>query len=150
MELNGSPVPEVKTGSYLSLVRDWKNGDTFSINLDMSFHYWVGARESLGKTSIYRGPILLAYDPAFDAYENNTLPEFNARNLGFKFVTSNRPIQPWMLIRVKGINGAEVTLCDFVSGGAYGNPYKTWLKIANVEAVRFSKEKPIWTNRPSQ
>ena len=66
VELNGSPISEVKTGSYLSLTRDWKDGDTLSMDLDMSFHYWVGERESLGKTSIYRGPILLAYDPAFD------------------------------------------------------------------------------------
>jgi hypothetical protein len=118
------------------------------MDLDMSFHYWVGERESLGKTSTYRGPILLAYDPAFDSYENNTLPEFNAQNLEFQSVTSTRPIQPWMLIRFKGVNGQEVTLCDFASAGAYGNPYKTWMKVANIEPVHFNKEKPIWTNRP--
>ncbi len=120
------------------------------MDLDMSFHYWVGERESLGKTSIYRGPILLAYDPAFDSYEDNNLTEFDARTLGFQFVASKRPVQPWMMIKVKGINGVEVTLCDFASAGAYGNPYKTWLKVANVEPVRFSKEKPLWANRPSQ
>lgn len=148
--LNGSAVADVKTGSYLSLIRDWKDGDCLSMDLDMSFHYWVGERESIGKTSIYRGPILLAYDPAFDSYESNNLPEFDARNLRFQFVTSNRQIQPWILIKVKGINGTEVTLCDFASAGAYGNPYKTWLKVADIEPVHFSKEKPIWANRPTQ
>jgi DUF1680 family protein len=44
VKLNGSPVSDIKTGSYLSLVRDWRDGDTFSMDLDMSFHYWVGER----------------------------------------------------------------------------------------------------------
>jgi DUF1680 family protein len=134
----------------LTVARDWKDGDTISINLDMSFHYWVGERESLGKTSIYRGPILLAYDPAFDSYENASLPEFDARAVEFKLVDSNRAIQPWMIVRVKGTNGSAVTLCDFASAGAYGNPYKTWLKVASVDPMRFDREKPIWANRPLQ
>jgi hypothetical protein len=92
---------------------------------------------------------LAAYDPAFDSYQTNTLPEFDARKLGFQFVTSKRPVQPWMLIRVKD-EWYRGNLMRFASAGAYGNPYKTWLKVANVEPAQFTKEKPIWTNRPAQ
>jgi DUF1680 family protein len=46
-------------GTYLSLDREWRPGDRITIDLDMSPRYWVGERECAGKTSAYRGPVLL-------------------------------------------------------------------------------------------
>ncbi len=62
VQVNGQAVAEVKAGAYLVLDREWKSGDRVQVDLDMSFHYWVGERESAGKTSIYRGPLLLVYE----------------------------------------------------------------------------------------
>jgi hypothetical protein len=59
VRVNGKSVSEVKPGGYLTLDREWKRGDTVQINSDMSLRYWVGERECAGKTSIYRGPLLL-------------------------------------------------------------------------------------------
>ena len=50
-------------GKYLTLSRKWNPGDTVTIELDMSLHYWLGEKECQEKCSIYRGPILLAYNP---------------------------------------------------------------------------------------
>ena len=61
--VNGQAVEGVHAGSYLALNRTWKQGDLIEIDLDMSPHYWAGEREYAGKASIYRGPILLAYNP---------------------------------------------------------------------------------------
>ena len=52
----------VKPGEYLVLDRTWKRGDTVDIQFDFVLRFWRGEREYEGKTSIYRGPLLLAYD----------------------------------------------------------------------------------------
>jgi hypothetical protein len=62
-------------------------------------------------------------------------------------VTTNRSIQPWVLIRVKGVNGQDIELCDFATAGAYGNYYRSWLPVRGVEPIRFDAHKPIWNNR---
>ena len=60
--VNGQAVEGITAGSYLALNREWRRNDVIEIDLDMSLHYWAGEREYEGKASIYRGPILLAYN----------------------------------------------------------------------------------------
>jgi len=62
VRVNGKAVPNVQPGSYCTLRRTWKQGDMVQLSLDMSPHFWVGERECAGKTSIYRGPILLVLE----------------------------------------------------------------------------------------
>ncbi|MBA4104841.1 MAG: hypothetical protein C0485_03705 [Pirellula sp.] len=56
--VNGEAVAATP-GTYLSLDREWKSGDRVTIEIDMSARYWAGERECAGKTSVYRGPVLL-------------------------------------------------------------------------------------------
>jgi hypothetical protein len=144
----GKEVSGVKPGSYLSLAREWKDGDSIVLDLDMSFHYWGGERECYGKTSIYRGPILLAFDPTYNSTDPATVPELDARDLKFQFEKTRLSIQPVELIKIKAISGEEVTLCDFATAGAYGNNYRTWLPVRNIAPVPFDPAKPVWNNRP--
>jgi len=144
----GKEVSGVKPGSYLSLAREWKDGDSIVLDLDMSFHYWGGERECYGKTSIYRGPILLAFDPTYNSMDPAAVPELDARDLKFQFEKTRLSIQPVELIKIKAINGEEVTLCDFATAGAYGNYYRTWLPVRNIAPVPFDPGKPVWNNRP--
>ncbi len=144
----GEEVTGAKPGTYLNLTRKWKSGDTIELNFDMSFHYWAGERESYGKTSVYRGPILLAFDPTYNSIDPDAIPEFDARDLKFQFAQTHLPIQPWELITVRAIDGEAVTLCDFATAGAYGNHYKTWFRIENIAPIAFDPNKPIWNNRP--
>jgi DUF1680 family protein len=74
--LNSKPVENIFPGSYLTINREWQPGDTIHIDLDMSLHYWLGENECEGKTSIYRGPILLAY--------TRRLPQMAAINRNWK------------------------------------------------------------------
>lgn len=60
--VNGEPVPGVAAATYLNVRRAWKAGDTVTINFDMSPHVWAGEQESAGRASVYRGPLLLAYE----------------------------------------------------------------------------------------
>lgn len=61
VEVNGEPLAALR-GSYLTLDRTWKAGDRITLEFDMSPRFWFGQRESRGKTSVYRGPILFALD----------------------------------------------------------------------------------------
>jgi DUF1680 family protein len=148
VSIKDEPISRPRPGAYLSLERDWKDGDTIKMGFDTSFHYWVGERECFGLTSIYRGPILLAFDPVFNRLDADVVPSLDARDLHPKFVTTNRDVQPWMLISVKAMNGQEITLCDFATAGAYGNYYRSWLPIRGVDPIPFDPNKPIWNNRP--
>ena len=81
VKVNGEPVADIVPGRYLALSRAWKPGDTMELELDMTPRFWAGERESAGLTSIYRGPILLAYDRRFNAIDAAELPPLDATNL---------------------------------------------------------------------
>ena len=137
-----------KAGSYLSLQREWKDGDTVSLEFDMSPHYWAGEREDFGQTSVYRGPILLAFDPVFNSMDPAAVPQLDAKTLKLDFTETNRSIKPWLLVKVKAVDGREIILCDFATAGAYGNFYRTWVTVRNVAPLPFDPDRPVWTNRP--
>jgi DUF1680 family protein len=146
--LNGKETPGVKPGTYLALAREWKSGDTIDLDLDMSLHYWAGEREDYGRACIYRGPILLAFDPTYNSRGANAIPELDARKLGFQLETTNLPIKPLVLVKVNAVDGSEVRLCDFATAGAYGNHYRTWMLIRNIQPLPFDPSRPAWGNRP--
>ena len=94
--LNGESVNGVTAGQYLVLSREWKDGDTVVIGLDMSPHYWAGERELDGKASLYRGPILLAFDPAYNSGATGALPELDAARLVLNPAIAQKSVQPWI------------------------------------------------------
>ena len=61
--INGDAVPAT-AGTYCVLDRDWRAGDRVTITLDMRLRAWSGERECAGKVSLFRGPLLLAYESA--------------------------------------------------------------------------------------
>jgi hypothetical protein len=150
VSVNGQAVSGVRSGSYLCLQREWKSGDTIHLELDSSLHYWAGEREYEGRTSIYDGPILLAFDPVYNPMDPGDIPELDARNLKPRppCEKTDRVFWPWLLVKVKAANGEDVTLCDFATAGAYGNSYRTWLPIKNVAPLAFDPSLPVWNNRP--
>ena len=148
VSINGEAVSDVQSGTYLALEREWKTGDIVEINLDMSPHYWVGERNFAGQTSVYHGPILLAFDPVHNEIDPAEIPQIDAKTLSFEVGRTTRQIQPWMILTAKASDGTQVALCDFASAGAYGNYYRTWLPLQNIAPLAFSLDKPVWANRP--
>ena len=67
IKVNGVTVEyETKPGTYACIRRVWKAGDTVELSLDMQIRYLRGERGLSGRTSVYYGPVLLAYNPGED------------------------------------------------------------------------------------
>jgi DUF1680 family protein len=146
-QLNGEPVRGVRAGSYLCIDRAWQAGDELELTLDMSLHFWVGEKECAGKVSIYRGPVLLTYDPRFNEMDPDEIPLLDAEKLEGRLVRANSWIEPMMLLEFEA-GGEIVRLCDFGSAGEGGTPYRSWLPVENVGASPFSPSNPLRSGRP--
>lgn len=135
-----------RKGCYLEIERIWKKGDTVEIIFDMRPYYWSGEREKQGLASIYRGPILLAYDPAYNTGTEDELL-FDAEQMELSLVKRQNGFLP-LLVRCRNIYGKEIILCDFRSAGFYGNCYQSWLRVKHVEPAEFSEQNPMRSFRP--
>ena len=144
--LNGRPTPPAEPGSYLQLQNRWGT-DTIDIEFDFSLHYWKGEKECAGKTSVYRGPILLTYDPRFNEMDPDTVPELDAANLQGKLVESTHWMPAMLLVEFNAPDGRKLRLCDFASAGVTGRPYRSWLPIKGAPAHAFSERNPLGTSR---
>jgi DUF1680 family protein len=140
--INGKSISGATAGQYLALTRGWKPGDLIELTLDFTPRFWVGERESLGLTSIYSGPILLAYDPRFNTIAPASLPAIDARALKLVPSRLNGPLRPIVLFDVAVDGGRVLRLCDFASAGTDGSAYRTWLKVENVVPSPFSHANP--------
>ncbi|MBP9900055.1 MAG: glycoside hydrolase family 127 protein [Verrucomicrobia bacterium] len=141
--LNGSPLPNVAAGSYAWLKREWSKRDKVELSFEMPVRFVPGANEAAGKVSLYRGPLLLAYDQAQNVFDAHAIPPINLAKLPEARVvdiTPHRPHQPtatemvgepWLVMDVPTADGRRLRLVDFASAGALGTHYRSWLPAAN-------------------
>ncbi len=147
VKLNGKSVEGVKSGTYLTLERKWKRGDTVELEFDFSLHCWHGERECAGRVSIYRGPILLTYDRRFNEMDPDQVPALDAATMSEKKVTTADWLPPMVLLEFTGAAKRPLRLCDFASAGVGGSPYRSWLEVKGVIETPFSRNNPLRTNR---
>jgi hypothetical protein len=147
VKVNGQAVKDAKPAQYLVLEREWKPGDTIDLTFDFSLHYWVGERESEGKVSIFRGPVLLTYDRRYNTMDPADVPSLDARGLQGNQSSQASWHQPIVKLDFPAENGQKVTLCDFASAGNGGTPYLTWLRVKNVKPTPFSRDNPLRSGR---
>lgn len=167
VRLNGAAVPAVEAGRYLKIDREWKAGDRIEVTLDMSLHVWRGAQECEGLASIYRGPLLLAYDHRYNLKHAEKgklqvrdvakwdpvtcmldIPTIDVKRMKSKRVQWADWLPPLLLLEFKAADGRTVHLCDFGSAGEAGTPYCSWLPVTSCpEAPGFSRENPLRTLR---
>jgi DUF1680 family protein len=162
--LNGSSLPNVEPGTYLIIERRWQAGDTIRLDLDMSLHFWRGERECEGLTSIYRGPILLAYDHrhnleraagsrdevrGYDEWSAQidyglNVPVLDARHMEERSIAWEDWLPPLLLLEYDATDGRPVRLCDFASAGVAGTPYVSWLPVQDAaQGVPFDPTGPL-------
>jgi hypothetical protein len=167
LSLNGQTLEEAQPGSYYPLRRTWKAEDNLELELDMGLHYWHGEKQCQGLVSIYRGPILLAYDQRYNpssavhqkvhavpddlrevtqdwVRENLPVPALNARDLRMESVAWDGWHPPQILLEGQTAQGRPVRLCDFASAGATGTLYRTWLPVSpTLPSQAFTRRNPL-------
>lgn len=140
--LNGIKLANPDKGCYYCIKRNWSDGDTILLVLDMSPHFWAGEGDYEGKFSIYRGPILMAFDPFYDfSREYGNLPELDGSKMILRKL--NTKSTPGALFECIAADGGSITFCDLHTAGTSGNPYTTWFKVKNIGKTEFSKGNPL-------
>ena len=98
------------------------------LDFDTSLRVEQGHREAEGKISLYRGPLLLAYDRRYDGTSPDELASIVVEDSQSQVLAwDGEWPDPWLLLRVPTTTGGHVTLCDFCTAGAAGTPYRSWL-----------------------
>ncbi|MFN3651971.1 MAG: beta-L-arabinofuranosidase domain-containing protein [Armatimonadota bacterium] len=129
VRVNGKAVEQVQPGRYLALDRRWAKGDRVELELDMALRAVAGDRDALGKVSLYRGPLLLAFDPRDNDFDEERLPPLDLARLAQASLSA--PKDGWVLLQAAGSDGTVVRLRDFASAGATGRRYRSWLPAAS-------------------
>jgi uncharacterized protein len=145
--VNGTPVGEIRPGTYLALARHWQDGDRIELALDMGLHFWFGEQECAGKASLYRGPLLLAYDQRYNKMDPADIPPINLRHLTYTEISWDQSLPPWLLLRLQMQDGSLLFLCDFANAGMSGTEYRSWLPVTESFARSPSHTAPVWTAR---
>ncbi len=139
--VNGEVVSNVAAGEYLALTRGWKKGDVIELNLDMSLRALSGDAFVDFKGSLYRGPLLLAYDQKHNVVDPEAIPALDLNALQAKSVTTDARFQPMVLLEME-TGGAPLFLTDYATAGAHGTYYQSWLPIKNLPPVSVSLLRP--------
>ena len=135
VSVNGEPLPAPCPGSYLRLRREWKTGDTVEIVFDFAPRFWVGAESRDGKVSLYRGPLLLAYDARYNTLDPDNLSALDWQAAAIEPAAWHEPIEPWFLATVRDATGNAYSVCDLSSAGQTGNHYRTWLPAKDTASL---------------
>ncbi len=144
--VNGEAVAGVQPGRYLELRRQWRSGDQVDLELDLRPHLWVGEQECAGLASIYRGPLLLAYDRRFNTCDPDAVPTLDARSLTLSPASWEGWLPPHLLLAAIAADGSVLHLCDFAGAGQGGSPYRSWLPVVGAAPQPFAPDTP-WRSR---
>ena len=91
----------------------------------------AGEREAAGKVSLFRGPLLLAWDQRHNPFDEAGIPPIAIDRLSDAkiFTQTNGPLHPWLLVDLPAADGKTLRLCDYASAGATGTRYRSWLPV---------------------
>ena len=96
--------------------------------------------------SLYRGPLLLAYDRALNGGDAARRPGLDGDDLRPEPGRTDRAwLAPQLLLRTRNSDGEPVQLCDFASAGLSGTSYTTWLpmRFRNPSFEPFRRTQPL-------
>jgi hypothetical protein len=129
-----------KTGEYLPITGTWSNGNVINIEIGMTFHFWEGANQCSGYTSIYYGPVLLAADTKYGSPN----AKINIDDLANAKIY--RKDNMLLTVDATDANGKAITLISFADVGNKGSSYRSWLRTeGEIEQLEYQKNgTPVW------
>lgn len=143
LRLNGQPISKVVPGSYALLRHDWIQGDKIELSFELPLRFIAGANEVAGKVSLYRGPLLLAYDQAHNSFDEDAIPALNLDQLAeTRVMKIGSSGEPWLLLELPTAQGGPLRLVDFANAGATGTHYRSWLAAEHAPAAPAFSQKP--------
>jgi DUF1680 family protein len=99
------------------------------ITLDMGLRTHIGDGAQFGKISVYKGPLLLAFDQSDNAYDIPDLAALDYKDLVVNTCETVDAFPALMALRFKTKNGNNAVLRDFASAGATGTEYASWIPV---------------------
>ena len=88
------------------------------LEFDLSLHYWRGELESVGKVSVYRGPLLLTYDRRYNEMDPEEVAALDAASMSCKTIAPSHWIPPLLLLESTAADGRALRLCEVASVGS--------------------------------
>ncbi len=147
----GALESDVKPATYHVIDREWKPGDAVELELDVAPRVWVGERELAGRSALYVGPILLAYDASLNGNGPDDPEPIDAHSIRVPPPSeAGGGFRPIVLAEAETADGGKVKLCDFASAGADGSRYRSWLRATRVAPTPFSREHSFRTGPPTE
>jgi uncharacterized protein len=137
VRLNTAIMPDVVAGKYAVLTHVWKEADRIEVQFNLPARFVAGANEAAGKVSLYRGPLLLAYDQAQNSMDEAALPALDLSRLSETLVVPptgtpgdlEAPLRPWLRLDLPTTDASSLRLIDFASAGVKGTRYRSWLAV---------------------
>ncbi len=151
VQLGQDPPTVIEGGTYFTITRRWKAGDTLRLSIDMPLRYEVGDNEMAGTMSVYRGPLLLAYDFLQNQSQDNQPPTISPANLAKARLSvpartaggeAVGRVPPWLLVDIPDDDRGWIRLCDFASAGSAGSHYASWLPATDLPPPRPLQRQP--------
>jgi DUF1680 family protein len=125
-------------GSFLDVEAAWKESEPVTFNFPMNLRFQKGEREQAGKVSLFRGPLLLAWDQRDNPMDEFRIPRIDPAKLECSPVTANNTksltgVSPWILLELRTPAG-PLRLRDFATAGMSGTRYRSWLRTVGPDS----------------
>ncbi len=146
---SGKETEDATGQGYFSVKGNGAKKFSIELDVDMERDPLIGDGLYSGKASLYYGPVLLAYDQKFNAFDQSKLGHINYSTFKLGKVALEDALdetsqyKPLMLFKVRNMNGKEIVLCDFASAGSHGTYYKTWLNIEKAPPANVRVKSPL-------
>lgn len=126
----------LNSGEYFTV--EVERGTTVEFKFPIGLRTLTGEREQAGKVSIFRGPLLLAYDQRDNAFDEFAIPRVDVSQLGggaLAEVKDKSGFVPWLLANVNTPRG-PLRLRDYATAGMNGTRYRSWLRAADAAPAK--------------